>query len=57
MTPEMNTELSVLVERFYGDGISGEEWALLRVHVAYCADCESAFLASPIGRQQFASAE
>jgi len=45
MTPGMHTALIELVERFYGDGITDEEWALLQIHMAYCADCEGAFRA------------
>jgi hypothetical protein len=44
MTPGMHAASIELVERFYGDGITDEEWALLQIHMAYCADCESAFL-------------
>jgi len=36
-------ELIALIERFFDEGISEEEWALLQIHMAYCTDCQRAF--------------
>lgn len=44
MTPQMHTELAALIDRFYREEITDEEWALLQVHMAYCDICEKEFL-------------
>jgi hypothetical protein len=41
----LHAALIELIERFHRNGITDEEWALLQVHMAYCVDCENAFLA------------
>lgn len=43
MTPQMHTELATLIDRFYSEEITDEEWVLLQVHMAYCAACEGEF--------------
>lgn len=44
MTPQMHRGLNALIDRFYRDEISEEEWALLQVHMAYCNSCEKEFI-------------
>jgi hypothetical protein len=39
MTAELHNYLATLPERFFSEGISDEEWALLQVHMAYCGPC------------------
>ncbi len=36
MTPQLHTDLSAFIDRFYCEEITDEEWALLQVHTAYC---------------------
>ncbi len=44
MTPQMHAGLNALIDRFYGEEITEEEWALLQVHMAYCGSCEKEFV-------------
>ena len=44
MTPQMHAGLHALIDRFYREEISEEEWALLQVHMAYCDSCEKEFV-------------
>lgn len=39
----LHFELITLIERFFCEEISEEEWALLQIHMAYCGECHSAF--------------
>jgi len=43
MTPQMHPGLHALIDRFYREEITEEEWALLQVHMAYCDSCEKEF--------------
>ncbi len=50
----LHFELSTHIERFCDSGISDEEWALLQVHMAYCADSQRAFVTrQAAGDRQF----
>jgi len=44
MTLQLHAELAALVIAFSARGLSDEEWALLQVHMAYCALCRTVFL-------------
>ena len=43
MTPQMHAGLHALIDLFYREEITEEEWALLQVHMAYCGSCEKEF--------------
>jgi hypothetical protein len=44
MTPQLHTVLNALIDRFYREELTEEEWALLQVHMAYCGRCEKEFV-------------
>ncbi len=52
MTQEMHAQFQALCALVSSEDMSEEEWALVQVHMAYCDDCNQAFL-----RREHASTE
>ncbi len=43
MNPQLHDEFIALCALFFAGELSDEEWALLQVHLAYCAPCRKTF--------------